>query len=306
VRTAISISRRPPFRSAIELLESAGLPTEDLTEAHCENFHFTGPAGGPTGLVGLEIFADVALLRSLVVAPGRRGTGEGAALLRYAEAEARARGVRTLYLLTTTAESFFARHGYSRVSREAAPAAIRATREFAGICPASSAFMSRRLVPYDVLVLCTGNSARSILGEALINHHGRGRFRGFSAGSAPRGAVHPLALELLGGSNLPIAGLRSKSWSEFAMPGAPMLDFVFTVCDHAAGESCPMWPGRPVTVHWGIPDPAAVEGTEADRRAAFRRAYDALERRVKAFMDLPIESLDRAQLENRLREIAIR
>jgi arsenate reductase len=243
------------------------------------------------------------LLRSLVVDAGRRGTGEGAALLRHAESQARARGVRTLYLLTTTAEPFFARHGYARAAREAAPPAIRATREFSGICPASSAFMSRDLA-YNVLILCTGNSARSILGEALVNHLGRGRFRGFSAGSAPMGRVHPVALELLEQSNLPTATMRSKSWDEFATPGAPPLDFVFTVCDNAAGEMCPVWPGGPMKAHWGIADPAAVTGSHAEQMAAFRQAFDQLARRIGGFVNLPIESLDRADLQSRLRELA--
>ena len=157
---------------------------------------------------------------------------------------------------------------------------------------------------YNVLILCTGNSARSILGEALVNRLGRGNFSGFSAGSTPKGAVHPLALQLLQKLQLPTSGLRSKSWDEFAAPGAPPLDFIITVCDNAAGEMCPVWPGRPITAHWGIPDPAAAEGTDAEQRAAFQRAYDELERRIGAFTSLPIESLDRAQLQQRLRELA--
>lgn len=141
----LAISARPPLAAAVRLLAAAKLPTEDLTPAHCENFFYAGFAADPIGLVGLEVYGDVALLRSLVVAPDRRGTGEGSRLLRHAEDEARACGVRALYLLTTTAEEFFARHGYQRAPRESAPEAIRATREFAGICPASSAFMVRRL-----------------------------------------------------------------------------------------------------------------------------------------------------------------
>jgi amino-acid N-acetyltransferase len=141
----LTIESRPSLSAAIQLLDAAQLPTEDLTAAHCEHFFFAGSPTEPTGLVGLELFGNVALLRSLVVAPDRRGTGEGSALLRHAEDHARAQGVGTLYLLTTTAESFFARHGYQRAPRGSAPAAIRATREFAGICPASSAFMMRQL-----------------------------------------------------------------------------------------------------------------------------------------------------------------
>jgi arsenate reductase len=153
---------------------------------------------------------------------------------------------------------------------------------------------------YNVLFLCTGNSARSILAESLINHWGRGEFRGFSAGSYPKGAVHPIALELLQHMKLSTQGLRSKSWDEFAKPGAPRLDFVFTVCDRAAAEVCPVWPGQPMTAHWGVPDPAAVEGPDKDKWIAFRQAFNALENRIKIFTALPIASLDRLKLQERL------
>lgn len=146
---------------------------------------------------------------------------------------------------------------------------------------------------YNVLFLCTGNSARSILAEALINHWGKGKCVGLSAGSHPKGAVHPLALELLESRGLPTGTLRSKSWDEFAGPGAANLDFVFTVCDNAAGEVCPYWPGQPVTAHWGIADPAAVEGTIAQQRQAFIRAYTLLEARIRLFLSLPLGTLDR-------------
>lgn len=146
---------------------------------------------------------------------------------------------------------------------------------------------------YDVLFLCTGNSARSILAEVLMDHWGKGRLKGYRAGSFPKGAVHPLALDLLEALNLPTRGLRSKSWDEFARPGAPVMDFVFAVCDQAAGEVCPVWPGNPVTAHWGVPDPAAIDGTEADRCRAFREAYVVLQNRVKLFAALPIEKLGR-------------
>ena len=149
---------------------------------------------------------------------------------------------------------------------------------------------------FNVLFLCTGNSARSILAEALLNHWGKGRFRGYSAGSFPKGVVHPLTLELLRALDLPTAGLRSKSWDVFARADAPVMDFVFTVCDQAAGEVCPVWPGNPITAHWGIPDPAAVEGTEAQRRAAFRDAHSRLDARIKLFLALPLEKLDRMAL----------
>ena len=150
--------------------------------------------------------------------------------------------------------------------------------------------------PYNVLFLCTGNSARSILAEALVEHWGKGRFHGFSAGSFPRGTVHPLAVELLDRLRLSTRGLRSKSWDEFAQPGAPVMDFVFTVCDQAAGEVCPIWPGNPVTAHWGIPDPAVADGTDDHRRAAFLDAHRQLEARIKLFVALPIDKLERMAL----------
>lgn len=154
---------------------------------------------------------------------------------------------------------------------------------------------------YNVLFLCTGNSARSILAEAILNREGAGRFRAFSAGSFPKGQVHPAALQLLDELGFETEGLRSKSWDEFAAPEAPGIDFVFSVCDNAAREVCPIWSGRPMTAHWGIPDPAAVEG-EAQTEA-FRDAYEALKRRIGMFLALPFESLDDAELKGRMREI---
>jgi len=156
---------------------------------------------------------------------------------------------------------------------------------------------------YNVLFLCTGNSARSILAESLIDHWGKGQFKGYSAGSFPKGAVHPLALQLLTELGLPTRGVRSKSWNEFAAPDAPVMDFVFTVCDQAAGEVCPVWPGRPVSAHWGVADPAAVDGSETERMLAFRDAFGALERRIKIFVNLPIDKLDRMTLTSRVEAI---
>jgi protein-tyrosine-phosphatase len=156
---------------------------------------------------------------------------------------------------------------------------------------------------YNVLFLCTGNSARSILAEVLIEHWGKGRFRGFSAGSFPRGTVHPLALDLLERLSLRTTGLRSKSWDEFADDHAPVMDFVFTVCDQAAGEVCPIWPGNPITAHWGVADPAAAEGTEAQRVQAFRAAYRQLEARIKLFVALPIDKLDRMAIRREIEQI---
>jgi protein-tyrosine-phosphatase len=157
--------------------------------------------------------------------------------------------------------------------------------------------------PHSVLFLCTGNSARSIIAEAIMNKLGAGRFRAFSAGSQPKGAAHPHALALLEGLGYDTAGLRSKSWSELARPGAPALDFVFTVCDNAAGESCPVWPGQPMTAHWGVPDPAAATGSEAEIALAFKDAYRMLHQRIAVFTALPIRSLDAPGLQQRLKEI---
>jgi protein-tyrosine-phosphatase len=159
--------------------------------------------------------------------------------------------------------------------------------------------------PATVLFLCTGNSARSILAEAILNDPaiGQGRFRGVSAGSHPRGSVNPLALEILCEAGLPTTGLRSKSWEEFGRPDSPPLDFVFTMCDDAAGETCPIWPGHPATAHWGLPDPAAVDSDDEARRRAFRNAYAVIRRRIARFTALPFDTLDAADLDGRLAEI---
>ncbi|MGQ7791099.1 arsenate reductase ArsC [Faunimonas sp. B44] len=156
---------------------------------------------------------------------------------------------------------------------------------------------------YNVLFLCTGNSARSIIAEALLNRHGRGRFKAYSAGSHPKGEVHPYTIELLRSLGFETDAFRSKDWDEFARPGAPELDFVFTVCDNAAGETCPVWPGQPMTAHWGIPDPAAAEGTEAQKHLAFAEACRMLTNRISIFVNLPIRSLDRIALTRKLAEI---
>jgi len=156
---------------------------------------------------------------------------------------------------------------------------------------------------YSVLFLCTGNSARSIIAECVLNRLGEGRFRAYSAGSFPKGEVHPYAIELLRRQAFDTEDLRSKSWNEFAEEGAPQLDFVFTVCDNARGEVCPIWPGQPMTAHWGMPDPAAAEGNEAERRLAFAETLRMLNNRVGAFVNLPLKSLDKLSLQKRIDEI---
>ena len=153
---------------------------------------------------------------------------------------------------------------------------------------------------FNVLFLCTGNTARSVLAEGILRKDGAGRFNAFSAGSQPKGVVNPFALKVLGAYGYPVEGYRSKSWDEFAAPGAPVMDFVFTVCDSAAGEACPFWPGQPMTAHWGIEDPAAVEGTDMEKEAAFVIAFQQMRNRISAFAALPVKSLDRLSLKARL------
>ncbi len=155
----------------------------------------------------------------------------------------------------------------------------------------------------NVLFLCTGNSARSILAEAVLNNMGKGRFRGFSAGSHPAGRVNPFAIELLHAQGIPITGLRSKAWDEFAAPGAAQMDFVITVCDHAAGEVCPVWPGRPMTAHWGVADPAAAEGSDDDKRKAFAAAFEILNHRIARLTSLPFAELDAEGIKREIRTI---
>lgn len=161
--------------------------------------------------------------------------------------------------------------------------------------------MSNRI--YNVLFLCTGNTARSILAESILRKEGRGRFNAFSAGSQPKGVVNPVALKVLRDYDYPTDGLRSKNWNEFAFPDAPVMDFVFTVCDNAAGEACPFWPGQPMTAHWGIEDPAAVGGTEIQKQAAFVTAFRYLKNRISVFVNLPLTSIDTLSLGTKLREI---
>lgn len=158
-------------------------------------------------------------------------------------------------------------------------------------------------MPYNVLFLCTGNSARSILAEVYLNSAGKGRFVAYSAGSQPAGRVNPFALDLLRKNRMSTEGLHSKNWDEFAQPGAPRMNFVFTVCDNAAGEVCPVWPGQPVSAHWGVEDPAAVRGADEEKRKAFLKAFTQLSTRINLFLNLPLEKLDRMALKAKLDEI---
>jgi arsenate reductase (thioredoxin) len=158
-------------------------------------------------------------------------------------------------------------------------------------------------VTYNVLFLCTGNSARSILAEAILNAEGRARFKAYSAGSHPTGKVNPFAIELLEQRRYPTDGLRSKNWEEFAVPGAPKLDFAFTVCDNAAGEICPVWPGQPISAHWGVDDPAAIEGSDEEKRKAFLKAFTVLQRRISLFASLQLDQIDELSLQSKLRDI---
>ena len=161
--------------------------------------------------------------------------------------------------------------------------------------------MSDRI--YNVLFLCTGNTARSVLAEGILRKDGAGRFNAYSAGSQPKGVVNPFALKVLGDQGYPTDGFRSKNWDEFAVPGAPVMDFVFTVCDSAAGEACPLWPGQPMTAHWGIPDPAAVDGTDLEKEAAFVTAFKQMRNRITVFTALPLKSIDALSLNAKLKEI---
>ena len=289
------------------LLAECGLPTDDLAPDLLRNFLVQRDGASLAAVGGLEFAGGEALLRSLAVAPSHRGAGLGPRMVRALEAAARQKGACRLYLLTTSAEAFFEPLGYARIAREAAPPAIRATQQYSALCPASSALMVKPLEPkiFNVLFLCTGNSARSILAEAVINNLSisRGRFKGYSAGSHPKGALNPLSLELLRRNQISTDGLRSKSWDEFARPDSPPLDFVFTVCDQAAGEQCPYWPGQPVTAHWGMPDPAAVEGTDEQKRKAFADTLMVLRRRIELFASLPFDKLDRLALQKSVVEI---
>lgn len=289
------------------LLDRHGLPISDIDARSLKSFLVLREEQAVFGAVGLDLLGDNALLRSLVVCDTWRGTGLGGQLVAAAENLAAKLGVRTLYLLTTDAQKYFEARGYQTIGRTQAPPEIKLHPQFRTLCPSSSTFMTKAMSPkiLNVLFLCTGNSARSILAEAIINNLSisRGKFRGYSAGSHPKGEVHPMALELLGKYGFATDGFRSKNWDEFAAPHGVPLDFVFTVCDKAASEQCPFWPGQPVSAHWGVPDPAAVEGSLEQQSRAFQNAFLVLRRRIELFSSLPFEALDDMALQKQVSDI---
>ena len=305
---AIRAAAAGDLASIESLLAAAKLPLSGVAE-HFANFIVAERAGRVVGVIGLERYGDAALLRSAVTAPDVRGSGIGRALVAELEAQAAARGVRELILLTETAQDWFPKFGYERIAREAAPAAVQASAEFTGACPASAIAMRKRLAPspeaptsprvYRVLILCTGNSARSQIAEALLNHKGGGRFHAESAGSRPAARVNPFAIDALARAGIP--------WSGHAPRGLDGLerdtwDFVITVCDNAK-ESCPILPGHPVSAHWGMPDPAEVEGSDEDKRRAFAGALRVISRRIDVLVALPLVTLDPTTITERVRAI---
>jgi arsenate reductase len=288
----------------VRLLEQSKLPTSDLADPSRIQFWIAERDGSIVGAVGLERHGDAGLLRSLVVDPIARGTGLGEALVEMAEAAASKKGITRLALLTETARDFFLRRGYAVIARDRAPEALKASTEFRLLCPASAVCMTKRLArAAEVLFLCTGNSCRSILGEAIFNHLAPAGWHASSAGSKPTGHVHPRSLALLEREGIPTDGCSSKSWDN--LPAAP--DIVITVCSSAAGEACPAYLGPALRTHWGVDDPAHVKGTELEVSAAFENAYRTLRRRIEAFFALPLGELvaDRAKLKAEIDRIGI-
>ena len=290
------------------MLTAATLPVVGVAD-HFADFMVAERSGRLVGAIGLEVYGDAALLRSAVTAPDVRGSGVGRALVDAIELRAAALGVRELILLTETAQDWFPRFGYERIARGAAPVAVTASTEFQGACPASAIAMRKRLpLPvnalaspraYRVLILCTGNSARSQIAEALLNHKGAGRFHAESAGSRPAARVNPFAIDALARAGVPwhghaprgLDGLDREPW-----------DFVITVCDNAK-ESCPILPGHPISAHWGMPDPAEVTGTDHDKRRAFDETVRVINRRLDLLLALPIDHVDRMLLGERMAAI---
>jgi N-acetylglutamate synthase-like GNAT family acetyltransferase/protein-tyrosine-phosphatase len=281
VTVALREATPADYAGVASLLERLELPLAGVPR-DLAGFVVAEDAERVVGAAAVEIYGGAALLRSVAVDPGYRGHGLGSALVERVLQRARAAGADDAFLLTTTAEQYFPRHGFTVVSRDVVPDALKQSEEFRGACPASAVLMHRRLgQPQRVLVLCTGNSARSQIAEALLQHRGKGVVAAASAGARPAPRVHPLALEVLRahGINWPERAPRSID----AVAHEPW-DYVITVCDHAR-EACPVLPGRPVAVHWGLSDPARVEGTDAERRGAFEETYGLLERLIDRFLN---------------------
>jgi protein-tyrosine-phosphatase/N-acetylglutamate synthase-like GNAT family acetyltransferase len=293
------------------LLAEADLPTAGLPW-DLRRFIVAERAGRLIGAAGLERYGRSGLLRSVVVASEARKAGLGAALVERVLADSVAEGVIDVYLLTTTAEQYFLRDGFERIPRDIVPASVQSSVEFREACPATAAVMHRRLAssvdpsrdavrmaPMRVLFLCTGNSARSQIAEAILNHAGGGRFLAASAGTKPAERVNPFAIEILAryglrwGGRAPrgLQGIDQEHW-----------DFVITVCDRAR-EACPIFPGQPVIAHWGMADPAGVDGTDDEKRRAFDDALLLIRRRIDLLLSLPIQKLERLALEQRVRAI---
>lgn len=283
--------------AVLALLREAALPTEDLDDQAAVRFWVAEDDGAIIGAVGLETFGEVALLRSLVVARSARNRGIGRELVATLEDEAGRTGIRELLLLTQTAQPFFEHLGYSVTARDRVPDVVKSSTEFRSLCPASAVCMRKSLVDAGqsashgrmtrVLFLCTGNSCRSILGEATFNHLAPAGWHAMSAGSKPTGKVHPRSLALLAREGISAEGCHSKSWDD--LPQAP--DIVITVCSSAAGETCPAYLGPVLRTHWGVDDPAHVTGTDEEIEAAFVTAYRTLRRRIEAFFALPLTGL---------------
>jgi protein-tyrosine-phosphatase/N-acetylglutamate synthase-like GNAT family acetyltransferase len=285
----------------VALLGAAGLPLAGVPPA-LDGFLVAERGAELAGVAGLERYGDVGLLRSVAVSPAERGTGVGRALVERVLSDARKAGVGSVFLLTTTADRWFPRLGFSPVDRTALPDALGASEELRGACPASAVAMHRSLVgtePLRVLILCTGNSARSQIAEAVLNARGAGRFRADSAGARPAARVHPLAVEVLRDAGIEWHGHAPRSVDDF---GAREWDLVITVCDHAR-EACPILPGHPALAHWGMPDPATVEGSDTERRRAFTETLALVNRHIDALLALPTEALDPATLAERVSEI---
>lgn len=304
-RLSMDVRELSPDRYAAirALLEKSELPVQDLHQDALPRFFGVEADGGLAGVVGLERHGGAGLLRSLAVEQAWRGTGLGQALVAHLERAAWHAGITELWLLTTTAESFFRKIGYRDGAREDAPDGIRQSTEFRAVCPTTAICMRRTMADTTplrrILILCTGNSARSQIAEALLSRKGSGRFEVASAGSRPAPRVNPWAVRVLEEHGIPwggrtprgLDGLEHEQW-----------DFVITVCDRAR-ESCPIFPGTPVLAHWGMPDPAEVEGSDAEKLRAFRETYITLDRRLDLLLSLPVEKLDRLVLEREVQAI---